>query len=266
MLLQAGADSITVDDVMAAAHAASEGQRQQYFTDREALQTLVQDLYLRRMLARQARERALDQSPAGRVTLQLAQERALSELRLAEIDAASRLSDAQWEQKAREVHASEPARFSRPEQIHARHILIGFGADKAQARQRAEALRQQLQQGASFEELARTQSSDTITAGRGGDLGWVIRGGMVKPFDDAVAKMQPGQLSEVVETVYGYHVIRLEGRRPPELIPFEQVQGDLVPRLQHEAQTDGRRRVVEPFLKQQPDDAALRAFIQSKPQ
>ena len=101
------------------------------------------------------------------------------------------------------------------EEIHASHILLMYaGSERSSAtRSKAEAQSQiaeigrQLEEGADFAALAR-EHSDCGSAAAGGDLGRFGRGQMVKPFEDAVFALEPGATSGVVETVFGYHIIR----------------------------------------------------------
>ncbi|HSO07986.1 MAG TPA: peptidylprolyl isomerase [Pelomicrobium sp.] len=114
-------------------------------------------------------------------------------------------------------YVDNPDRMVRPEQVRARHILIkvrpGASAEqKAAARQRIEQAQARLAAGADFAEVAKEVSEDT--SGRlGGDLGAFGRGQMVKPFEDAAFALAPGATSGIVETGYGYHLIRVEDKR-----------------------------------------------------
>jgi len=115
--------------------------------------------------------------------------------------------------------------FVVPERVRASHVLISVqeGATDAQRQEafaQAQALRQQVLGGADFAELARANSGDKTTAERGGDLGYFTRGQMVPTFEAAAFALQPGELSDVVETRFGYHVIKCVDRKAPELLEF----------------------------------------------
>lgn len=100
-------------------------------------------------------------------------------------------------------------------QTHARHILIRTSAimNEEQAKAKIEALYQQLKAGADFDKLARENSEDPGSAKQGGDLGWLDPGGTVPPFQAAMDKLQPGEISEPFETQFGWHVVQVLGRR-----------------------------------------------------
>ena len=93
--------------------------------------------------------------------------------------------------------------FAQQEMVRARHILV-------KTEDEAKALRQQLVDGADFAELAQQHSTDTGSAARGGDLGWFGRGVMVEPFEKAAFALEVGEISEPVETSFGYHLILVE--------------------------------------------------------
>jgi len=105
--------------------------------------------------------------------------------------------------------------FANPEQVHAQHILLKTGGkDAAEVRKQAESvLKEAKAPGADFQGLARKYSEDDASKGSGGDLGFFGRGTMVKPFEDAAFSMAPGQISDLVQTDYGFHVIKLLEKR-----------------------------------------------------
>lgn len=118
------------------------------------------------------------------------------------------------------------------EQRRARHILIKAAssapeAERTAARTRAEELLRRAQAGEDFATLARENSEDTGSARRGGDLGWNARGRMVAPFDEAQFSTEPGSITDhVVETSFGYHVIKVEGRREGD-VPEDEAKREL---------------------------------------
>ncbi len=93
------------------------------------------------------------------------------------------------------------------EQIHARHILVEKEED-------AKAALERIQKGEDFATVAKEVSTDTSNKDSGGDLGWFPRGQMVPEFDEAAFALQPGQVSGLVKTTYGYHIIKVEERDP----------------------------------------------------
>jgi peptidyl-prolyl cis-trans isomerase D len=109
--------------------------------------------------------------------------------------------------------------FSYPERVRAQHILIAVAPDApAQAREKAkakaESILKQLDRGADFSKLAAQYSDDPGSRDHGGDLGFFERGQMIKPFEDAAFSLKPGQLSAVVGTRFGYHIIKVNEVKP----------------------------------------------------
>jgi hypothetical protein len=127
-------------------------------------------------------------------------------------------------------------------EISARHILLRVPAEATPAQrdsvqQLAASLRQRAVAGEDFAQLAQQHSQDPGSAARGGDLGFFGRGRMVAPFDEAAFALQPGEISNVVESPFGYHVIRVDDRRQPQLTEErEEFRQFLVQRAQQEAE------------------------------
>lgn len=120
-------------------------------------------------------------------------------------------------------------------QVRSRHILIKLAPnaaekDKEKARKRAEALRKKALSGADFGSLATKDSEDTGTAKKGGDLGYNPRGRMVKAFDDAQFALEVGKVSEVIESPFGFHVIKVEGKREGD-VPIDEAKRELAEKL-----------------------------------
>ena len=99
------------------------------------------------------------------------------------------------------------------EERSAQHILLPFGEDKSAARSKLESIKQEIDGGENFAELAKIHSQDSGSASAGGDLGWVALGEMVKPFEQVLFSMDKDAVSEIVETQFGYHLIKLNDIR-----------------------------------------------------
>ena len=124
-----------------------------------------------------------------------------------------------------------PNMFKQPEQAKASHILIKMAPDaeeskKNQARKKIETVQKKVRQGEDFGLLAKA-NSEGPTAKRGGDLGYFGRGQMVKPFEDAVFALKVGEVSKIVETQFGYHLIKLTDKKAARTIPYKEVQLEL---------------------------------------
>ena len=119
------------------------------------------------------------------------------------------------------------ARFHQQESVHASHILIradekADAATKSKAKAQADDLLKQLRKGAKFADLAKKFSQDPGSAQNGGDLGFFNKGQMVAPFDQ-----KPGQMSGVVETPFGYHIIQVHEAKPARDVGFEEVKDQI---------------------------------------
>ncbi|HPQ71960.1 MAG TPA: peptidylprolyl isomerase [bacterium] len=130
-------------------------------------------------------------------------------------------------------------RFSHEEEVKASHILIkveptASPEEKDAARAKTEDLLKQLQGGADFATLAKVNSDDPGSKNNGGDLGWFGRGKMVPAFDDTAFSLQPGELSGVVETNFGFHIIKVEDQRPQGVQPLDEVSDGIKTTLEHE--------------------------------
>jgi peptidyl-prolyl cis-trans isomerase C len=135
-------------------------------------------------------------------------------------------------ESVRAFYEQHPAQFTERGGVRARHILIGVSPDasepdRAEARERARALRLDAEEGADFEALAREHSDDPGSAANGGDLGLVVEGQTVSAFEAALFALEPGELSDVVETPFGFHVIQMVERRDDRVVPFEEARGPI---------------------------------------
>jgi peptidyl-prolyl cis-trans isomerase D len=147
-----------------------------------------------------------------------------------------------------EYYKTHQQEFAVPEEVHVQHILIrpatqdeaGWNAALAKAREvRAKALK------GDFAALAKEYSDDPGSKAKGGDLGWVARGRMVKEFEDAAFALKPGEVSEPVRSQFGYHVIKAEGRRAAAVRPLAEVRDAIKDKLvEGLADSEGNRRAT----------------------
>jgi peptidyl-prolyl cis-trans isomerase C len=127
--------------------------------------------------------------------------------------------------EAKALYDSRPELFKKPESIKASHILIKVApnasqADKDEAMKKIKEIQERINKGEDFAELAKTYSQ-CPSAPNGGDLGYFTQGQMVKPFEDAAFSLAPGAVSNIVETQFGYHLIKAIDKKGPETVSFE---------------------------------------------
>jgi len=154
------------------------------------------------------------------------------------------------------------ARFGTKEERRASHILItapasASAADREKAKAKAEQLLAEVKKSpTTFADVARKNSQDPGSAEKGGDLDFVTRGAMVKPFDDAMFALKKGDISDVIETEFGYHIIRLTDIKPAVVPPFEQVRATIESDVRAQQATQEFAKAAEAFtdaVYQQPD-------------
>lgn len=139
------------------------------------------------------------------------------------------------EQDAQDYYDQHQDLFQRPERRQVAHILIPFGKDEKAAEQKAEAVLAKVKAGDDFAALAKADSSDTFSAKKGGELDWFEKGVMDPAFEKAAfALAKAGDLSAVVKSPFGFHIIKLLGVEPAKTKPFVDVMSDTIARLQSE--------------------------------
>ncbi|MBS3796400.1 SurA N-terminal domain-containing protein [Pseudoalteromonas sp. BDTF-M6] len=142
-------------------------------------------------------------------------------------------------EQIKEYYEQNQAMYSEPEKRRVAHILIENSEDDAAAQQKAEELLAQLQQGADFAELAETQSDDIVSAELGGDLDWIERDMLDPDFEDAAFALKDvGQLSEVVQSEFGYHIIKLTDLQPGEMKALADVEPEIRSELEKVEKAD----------------------------
>lgn len=238
------ADGLTVSkaDVEADIERLRADLRQNLLAKPENLRRVSLNLYLRKALAREAESLGMDKDPIIATRLRLARDKVLSDARIQLADGAP--PDVEiLEKQAQAEYNANPERYRHPEEVKISHILIG--KYRADGRKLAEDLLEKIKSGKDvFEKVALKFSDDPGSKAKQGDLGYNPRGKMVKPFDDAAwALSRVGELSGVVETEFGWHILRLDDKRAAGIKPFAEVKEELV-RNAGIRTVDGRRALV----------------------
>src|SRR5207248_3047417 len=137
--------------------------------------------------------------------------------------------------EAERAYNNNMEQYTTPEQVRASHILLETeGKDDAAAKAKAEDVLKQARGGADFAELAKKYSEDEGSAKNGGDHDYFGRGRMVPEFDQTVFAMQPGQISDLVKTQYGYHIIKLVDKKTATTRSLQEVRQQIVDQLSYE--------------------------------
>lgn len=154
------------------------------------------------------------------------------------------------EAEQRKFYEENQDRMKRPSQVQVRHILVGVPQDatdeqRQAARTEAEELLTRVRGGADFAALARQSSDDPGSREQGGLLPWMGRGESVPPFEQAAFALSKGKVSDLVETQFGYHILRLEDTRPEQVVPFEEARPQIESLLRRRQGRDELRQKVE---------------------
>jgi len=153
-------------------------------------------------------------------------------------------------EQVQDFYAKNPDQFKQDERVRASHILIAFpekadAAAKAQAKTKADQVLKDVKAGKDFAALAKQHSQDPGSAVNGGDLGFFQKGQMVGPFNDVAFSLAPGAVSDVVETQFGYHIIKVAEKQPSRTVPLEEVR----PQVEQFLQSQNRDQQTEAFVK-----------------
>lgn len=148
--------------------------------------------------------------------------------------------------------------FMTPEMVKARHILILAGKaaseeDKKKAKEKAEDILKKAKAGEDFTKLASEFSEDPGSKPKGGDLGFFQRGRMVPEFDKAAFALKPGEISGIVETMFGFHIIKVDEKKEAVIEPYEQVKDKAAQKVFSEFQ----KARVEEFVDKAMKDAGV---------
>lgn len=186
----------------------------QQFASGPGKKQFAEDYLRMKMLAAEGMKAGLDKDPEVIAQLNLMRDNLVANAQIQKIEKSITISDEELKKKYEETKGQY-------EQVKARHILVAFKGSPAaqpgkpelteeQAKAKAEELRKQIVGGASFEEIAKKESDDVGSGSRGGDLGEFGRGQMVPEFEKAAFEAKVGEVTPVVRTQFGYHIIKVD--------------------------------------------------------
>jgi peptidyl-prolyl cis-trans isomerase C len=190
---------------------------------RDYLITYVGDMIL---LTQAAEAKKIDASEDFKQQLEFARKKLLM-ARLLDSEAKAASTD----EAMRKVYDDATKQMKPEEEVHARHILV-------ETEDEAKAVKEELQKGADFAELAKSKSKDPGAAAEGGDLGFFSKDQMVPEFADAAFKLEKGQTSDPVKSPFGWHIIQVEEKRTRPVPDFEQVKPQLESFVTRKAQSE----------------------------
>mgnify|MGYP001601695433 FL=1 len=261
VLVEVGQVKITDQDVIASIPAGTpDDQRKKMLENAQAVTQSAKNLAARRIMAMEIQKSGLAADPIMKARVKLAEERVLSDARVLQFEAANAPDAKALDDYARSEYRANPKAFEVPAEAHVRHILIE--GDTPESKAKAEKLLAQLKGGADFAKLAEANSDDKGSAAQGGDLGFAPTNRYVPEFTKAIDDLKAnGQLSGVVKTQFGWHILRLEDRRPARTLPYEDVAERLKSSASKRIVNDKRLAMTNGLIKDvKINEEAIKAF------
>jgi peptidyl-prolyl cis-trans isomerase C len=244
VLVQGKNHAITTQDILTDAQRIPPESRSLVLSQSDTVARIAGNLYVRRVMADQAQTAGMENDPSVSAALKIARDKVLSDAWLARLDEENTGSDAALQALARNMYTAKPEKFKIGERVRVRHILI---ADKnSDGLAMAEKTLAELKNGADFAALVTLRSADLGSKAKSGDIGLFERGRMAPEFETAAFAMTtPGELSGVVETQFGYHILKFEERRPAGVLPFEEVRDQIVKEIRETTRQNARAAAAQ---------------------
>ncbi len=200
---------------------------------------LIDTMVIRELVLKEAQKEGIDKSQAVADKLEdLKKQVILQAYVKKKVDEQANLTDADLQK----FYDQNKDKFKTGEQVRASHILVKTEPE-------AQAILKQLKGGANFEELAKTKSIDASAGTKGGDLGWFGKGTMIPEFEKVAFGLKEGELSGVVKTQFGYHIIKVTGKRPAGIRPFAEVKDQIREALLPQKQQEILKKITDDMKK-----------------
>lgn len=222
----------------------------------EGKKELLDSMIVRQIILEQAKKDGVDKDKEVSDRMEDLRKRLIVETYLKKkVEKEAQISD----EEMKKFYDENKDKFKAGDQVKASHILV-------KTEKEASDILAQLKGGAKFEDLAKKFSTDS-TASKGGDLGWFPKGAMVPEFDKVAFSLKEGEMSGIVKTQFGFHIIKITGKRPAGITPFEevkeQIKSNLLPAKQQEIFTKMKEEMKKSAKISIKDDV-LKSF-DSKP-
>jgi len=166
-------------------------------------------------------------------------------------------------EEAKAFYDGNPDLFKTPEMVRASHILVkvdenATAEDKAKALEKIKGIQKRIQGGEDFAQVAK-EVSDCPSKANGGDLNFFRKGQMVPPFEKAAFSMKPGETSDVVETEFGYHIIRVTDRKEPGTLSFDEIK----PRIEQHLRSEKMAQEIPKYIETLKSKAKIEIFVKN---
>lgn len=194
-------------------------ERQQMYNSEEGRKQLIEQVVSFELIYNFASKEGMDKDEVFKVQLENVKKEMLTQYAISKVLSGATVTD----EEARHFYKDNMSMFIEGESVRARHVLV---ADDATAKEAAK----RLESGASFEEVAAEYSS-CPSKSNGGDLGYFTKGRMVPEFEEAAFKLEVGEVSEPVKTQFGYHIIKVEDKKAPQMKTFEEAKEVIIANL-----------------------------------
>lgn len=251
-------------DILSDAKRMPAEMRASFLARKDSVAQMADAIYVRRVLALRATEGQLDKQADTAAGVRIATDKVLSDAYLAKFDKDHTPDQKLVDAQVRAAYQANKDKYQAPEQAHVAHILIA-NKDDAKAKEQIDKLRQQAASGADFAQLAKDNSSDSNSALKGGDLGLVSRGQTAPEFEAAAFALgKPGELSPVIKTQFGYHIIKLIEKKPARTMALEEVKPQLEKQFIQQAIQQARTAEVEKINEQTKTDSANLEALSAK--
>ena len=225
----------------------------------------LEQLYIKKILAQQAVKEGLDKEPMNAARLLAIRENALFLLKLNEIKKSDKRD---YTKLAKLNYKANKSDYKVGERIDAAHVLITIkGRSDKEALEKSKKIREELNSGANFSDVADRESEDHSVKVNHGELGAFTREQLVKEFTDVAFTLKEGELSEPVKTQFGYHLIKLNKKIPAGFLSFDEVKEIIVADMKAknwEVDREELYKTLKKDNKMQIDDKALNIFVIKK--